>query len=593
MAGSSKIVRKIKNIGTVSGLSITERKAIALVNVLSFSLLLLSIASAAVAFAWKMPSASFALAFPLIWFVVFHLNMRRLYHIAASVFCLGGLITVAGLAVVFDHNQFYFWLIPLSLSPFLIFSSSYRQWGNIFSGGIWLAFSVVLYVSTKDIFSVVISLSSLLMLSLGIYARNISIISEFQLQEERGHSEKLLRNFIPKKFVRRLMSLGDEAPMIAQRYEDVIVLFADIVNFTPMSEELPPEQLVQVLNELFTEFDILIAKYGLEKIKTIGDAYMIAAGVPEPMEAPEIAVADFSLEMRGAVQKVDQKWKRDLDIRIGIHSGPVVAGVIGIQKYAFDLWGDTVNVAARMESHGLPGQIHLSEVMADKLKAHYNLTQRGWVDVKGKGMMQTFWLKGKDESVPSRIVKKSSPADEESLPRERKTKETAASTKKPLGQKKATTTSERKSKATSAGRVSAETLDRKSKRSKTIKPQPSRAKGSIASKIISPKSKTAKKSSAPPQTRKRIKKGARSGVFRRTLSPDAAETRSDLFRSRSPRAGASTLPPTDIESLKKMTQEASAEQERSSALRKDASSDGAEKGGTKSKGANAFRRPKK
>ena len=160
--------------------------------------------------------------------------------------------------------------------------------------------------------------------------------------------------------------------MIAQRYEDIIVLFADIVNFTPMSEELPPEKLVQVLNELFTEFDVLIAKYGLEKIKTIGDAYMIAAGVPEPMDSPEIAVADFALEMRGAVKKVDQKWKRDLDIRIGIHSGPVVAGVIGIQKYAFDLWGDTVNVAARMESHGLPGQIHLSEVMADKLKKEYD-----------------------------------------------------------------------------------------------------------------------------------------------------------------------------------------------------------------------------
>lgn len=528
---------KIKNLGVVPGLSAAEKKSVMLVNMMTVCMVFLSVFSAVMAFAWGTQKAWAILTFPFIWFIVFNLNHRRLYHIASSVFCLGGLITAAGLAVVFDHHQFYFWLIPLSLSPFLIFSSEYRQWGNVFSGGIWLAFAIVLYLATKDAFSIVISMASLLMLSLGIYARNIALISEFQLKEERGHSEQLLLNFIPKKFVRKLMSLGGEAPMIAQRYEDVIVLFADIVNFTPMSEELPPEQLVQVLNELFTEFDILIAKYGLEKIKTIGDAYMIGAGVPEPMESPEIAVADFALEMRGAVQKVDLKWKRDLDIRIGIHSGPVVAGVIGIQKYAFDLWGDTVNIAARMESHGLPGQIHLSEVMADKLKKDYILAQRGWVDVKGKGMMQTFWLKGKETEPQKRVQKRMLVPESSGRSDIYQTTPPKASTAKAFAKKEADAL-HKESKRNSM--KDSKKNSRKDSKNPSISDVDSSSKESqsnpdltdaVTSKSLPPRSGSAKKASRTS--------GTRSGAFRKTLSPD--ETRSDLFQKSSPRAGASSL----------------------------------------------------
>ena len=184
--------------------------------------------------------------------------------------------------------------------------------------------------------------------------------------------------------------------MIAERFEHVTVIFCDIVNFTPMSEKLSPEKLVAVLNQLFTQFDILIEKYGLEKIKTIGDAYMVAGGVPNKMDSPEEAAADFALEMLEVVRQFDQKFKHGLDMRIGMHCGPVVAGVIGKQKFTYDMWGDTVNLAARMESHGLPGEIHISEAMADKLKEKYLLAQRGWVEVKGKGLLQTFWVKQKE-----------------------------------------------------------------------------------------------------------------------------------------------------------------------------------------------------
>lgn len=592
MSDKSNTAFKIKNLGVTAGLSVEEKKSVMLVNIMTQYLFVLSIISVGGAFVWGAPKAVFVLSFPIVWAGVFQLNHMKQYHLASAVFCLAGLITSAGLAIVFEQYQFYFWLIPLSLSPFLIFSSKYKQWGNLFSGGIWLAFSVFLYLATRDAFSIVISLSSLLLLSLGVYARNIALLSEFQLKEERGHSETLLRNFIPKKFVRRLMSLGGEAPMIAQRYEEVIVLFADIVNFTPMSEELPPEQLVQVLNELFTEFDILIAKYGLEKIKTIGDAYMIAAGVPEPMDDPEIAVADFALEMRGVVQKVDRKWKRDLDIRIGIHLGPVVAGVIGIQKYAFDLWGDTVNVAARMESHGLPGQIHLSEVMADKLKNHYVLTQRGWVDVKGKGMMQTFWLKGKEASATQKIEKRHRLASSDLDVTIEQTMVPKAKSAKALGKSKSQSDIEKTTKPDQKSENASKTEASKSlPPSASSQSQPSKPPASSSSKSLPPKSSEAKSSK---------RSLSRSGAFRKTMSPE--DSRSDLFQKKNPRAGA-TLPPSGINSLtnasfeKETKQAAQLKEESSGGVRSNpfrkATSPVSSGASDNKKGANAFRKSKK
>ena len=219
---------------------------------------------------------------------------------------------------------------------------------------------------------------------------------ELALLEERAMSNRLLHNFLPEKMAKILRESGGKPPMIAQRYENVCVIFSDIVNFTQMSEKLTPEQLVTVLNQLFTEFDQLIERHGLEKIKTIGDAYMVAGGVPEEMPNAPDAAADFALDMLDVVKRLDKKWQHGLDMRIGMHIGPVVAGVIGRNKFAFDMWGDTVNVAARMESHGVPGEIHISENMAERLEDNYLIAQRGWVEVKGKGLLQTFWLKSRE-----------------------------------------------------------------------------------------------------------------------------------------------------------------------------------------------------
>ena len=172
------------------------------------------------------------------------------------------------------------------------------------------------------------------------------------------------------------------------------MLFADIVGFTTMSAAMPPDRIVALLNELFSSFDDLAGKLGLEKIKTIGDCYMVAGGLPEPRPDHAEAVAEMALHMLDIIEDMAAQSGEPLTIRIGIHSGPVVAGVIGKRKFIYDLWGDTVNVASRMESHGLPGAIQLSEAAARRLDGKYRLRPRGVIEIKGKGAMETWYLVG-------------------------------------------------------------------------------------------------------------------------------------------------------------------------------------------------------
>jgi adenylate cyclase len=209
------------------------------------------------------------------------------------------------------------------------------------------------------------------------------------LDAEHVRSENLLLNLLPAPVAERLKrSTG----VIADGFEGVTVLFADIVGFTPMSAALSPSEVVTLLNRVFTAFDQLVDTYGLEKIKTIGDAYMVAAGVPVPLDDHAAAIADLALEMRTELAKVRQAIDAPLDIRIGIDSGPVVAGVIGKRKFIYDLWGDTVNTASRMESHGLAGEIQVTERTCSLLRQSHQLRDRGVIEVKGKGPMRTFFL---------------------------------------------------------------------------------------------------------------------------------------------------------------------------------------------------------
>jgi class 3 adenylate cyclase len=213
-----------------------------------------------------------------------------------------------------------------------------------------------------------------------------------QLQVEREKSERLLRNILPVSIAERLKS-GETT--IADDFGDVTVLFADVVEFTRLASTVPAPELVQLLNEVFSQFDWLAELHGLEKIKTIGDAYMAVGGLPVPRPDHAEAVAEMAFDMLKVVARVHPPGNDRINVRVGICTGPVVAGIIGSKKFIYDLWGDTVNIASRMESHGEVGRIHVSETTYDRLKGTYVFEERGEIEIKGKGSMLTYFLKAK------------------------------------------------------------------------------------------------------------------------------------------------------------------------------------------------------
>jgi len=221
---------------------------------------------------------------------------------------------------------------------------------------------------------------------------------QLELAEAMRLSNRLLLNVLPEPIAVRLRN--DEQP-IADSFAEVTVLFSDLVGFTPLSASMSPEQLVNFLNDLFSTFDVLAEKHGLEKIKTIGDAYMVAGGLPARRKDHAEAIAELALDMLEAVSGLRTPAGGQLQMRIGIHTGPVVAGVIGIRKFIYDLWGDTVNTASRMESHGLPGAIQVTGATYDRLKERYRFEERHTIDVKGKGPLVTYLLKDRREPLPA------------------------------------------------------------------------------------------------------------------------------------------------------------------------------------------------
>ena len=210
------------------------------------------------------------------------------------------------------------------------------------------------------------------------------------LEHEREKSENLLLNILPQPISERLKQ-GQE--VIADGFEEVSVLFADIINFTALAAHLPPEETVQLLNDIFTSFDTLAERFRLEKIKTIGDEYMVVGGLPVPRDDHAEAVAEMALSMQDALNIVGKQHNLTLGMRIGISSGPVVAGVIGKRKFAYDLWGDTVNTASRMESHSPPNCIQVSPDTYERLKDKYLFDVRNNVEIKGMGLMSTYVLR--------------------------------------------------------------------------------------------------------------------------------------------------------------------------------------------------------
>ena len=206
-------------------------------------------------------------------------------------------------------------------------------------------------------------------------------------------NQRLLLNVLPAAIAEKLKK---QTGIIAERYDDVSVLFADLVGFTPLSATLQPVQLLELLNRVFSGFDVLASERGLEKIKTIGDAYMVAGGLPDPQPDHLARMAELALEMQKSMAPHQAEYE-GLSLRIGLHAGSAIAGVIGIRKFIYDVWGDTVNTASRLESHGVPGRVQVSETVYERLRSRFDFEPRGVVDLKGKGPMKTYLLIGARE----------------------------------------------------------------------------------------------------------------------------------------------------------------------------------------------------
>ncbi|MEB3229420.1 MAG: adenylate/guanylate cyclase domain-containing protein [Leptolyngbyaceae bacterium] len=227
------------------------------------------------------------------------------------------------------------------------------------------------------------------------------------LHREKERSEQLLLNILPESIAKQLMTQHETArplssldglnypqELIADHFADATILFADIVGFTQLSSRVPAEEVVGILNNIFSEFDALAEEHQLEKIKTIGDAYMVVGGLPieHPAHDHVAAIANMALDMQKAMATFSEYYNRPLRIRIGINTGPVVAGVIGRKKFIYDLWGDAVNLASRMESQGQPDSIQVTQTVYERLRDRYVLEARGIVPIKGKGDLITYWL---------------------------------------------------------------------------------------------------------------------------------------------------------------------------------------------------------
>lgn len=275
---------------------------------------------------------------------------------------------------------------------------------------IWLALTVAMVISVlffqepsgvarvdayfQQVVLVGVVIGVSLMQGMGVLVLSFRVArAEQALAAEHERSEALLRNLLPAEIATRLKA----APgvVIADDLPEVTILFADIVGFTQRASTMPPDDLVRYLNGVFTEFDILTERYGLEKVKTIGDAYMVAAGMPVAREDHAQVAADMALDMLNATARLSTQTGQQVDVRIGLHSGSAVAGVIGTKKVFYDIWGDTVNTASRMESGGEKGRIQVTQDTKDRLGDTYVFEDRPMTTVKGKGLMQTYWLLGK------------------------------------------------------------------------------------------------------------------------------------------------------------------------------------------------------
>lgn len=299
-------------------------------------------------------------------------------------------------------TQLYFFVLWTAM--FLLYDPR-QKWLSVFGGSSWVVLFVLVQLGFEQSYAPITAGSGFLTLlllvnALGVFLLVGLIVSLFYfqinnterlLQREYRRSEELLENILPASVAERLKN-GSQT--VADNFTDVTLLFADIVGFTRLAEKLSPHEVVQLLNQVFSQFDKVVERHGLEKIKTIGDEYMMAGGIPTARADHAPAVATAALEMLQVIENLNTKVKHPLALRVGIHTGEVVAGVIGSRKFSYDVWGDTVNIASRMQSQGLSGRIQVTEATHALLQDQFELKRRGTLRVRGKGRMVTWYLVG-------------------------------------------------------------------------------------------------------------------------------------------------------------------------------------------------------
>jgi class 3 adenylate cyclase len=310
-------------------------------------------------------------------------------------------VLLASAAALFLYNQTdypgLFSAVPLSVALATAWAAGYRAWALAVVA--WFGGTPLIFLAVSDLpddlaTQLVYGAVSDLALLTAVLLLGEAVRGRRALAVEQDRSERLLLNVLPAPIAARLKR--GEA-VIADRFPEVTVLFVDLVDFTRSSDRSTPERVVQVLDDLFTAFDRLARRHGLEKIKTIGDAYMAVGGLPAPRPDHAEAVAEMALAVREEVGRHLDPAGQPLALRIGIDTGPVVAGVIGTTKFSYDLWGDTVNTASRMESQGVVGCIQVTERTYRRLRDRYRFERRGPVQVRGKGELVTWFLLGRIE----------------------------------------------------------------------------------------------------------------------------------------------------------------------------------------------------
>jgi class 3 adenylate cyclase len=364
---------------------------------------LFSAASSVAIFIALAPHRTAAIAFSLLFATApYFPPLEQRAHVLSVALTLGTAIFVIEPVLIYGvmGGSDYFGLVLLIVCTGLLFPYTARRMSGVAAAilAMYLTAAAIVWepgageALVRGVFYLLAaSAVAIVGAKLGHRLRRAEFFARHDLLRERDTAQQLLYNILPEPIVRQLEK---DQSAIAEGFDQCTVLFADIVGFTPISASISPRALVDLLNDVFSRFDALTEKHGLEKIKTIGDAYMVVGGVPTPRTDHAIAVANMALDMREVADEIRLTTGDRLRIRIGINTGPVVAGVIGTKKFAYDLWGDTVNIAARMEVHAEPGTIQITERTYELIRRRFRVEARGPISVKGKGEMPTYLLLG-------------------------------------------------------------------------------------------------------------------------------------------------------------------------------------------------------